>query len=184
MIECAIECEGLTKEFGPNRAVWDLHLRIPRGTVCGFLGRNGCGKTTTIKLLMGFLRPTRGTCKVLGHPSFDMPDPVRAKVGYLIEGHPLYRAWKVRQIEAFVRTFYPRWDEALFRDLLTRFEIDPATRVWNLSRGQRGMVALGLVLASGPEVLVLDDPALGLDAIARRTFLETVIKVIQKEGRT
>jgi len=184
MSDWAIECEGLTRDFGRKRAVWDLNLRVPRGSVVGFLGRNGCGKTTTIRLLMGLLRPTAGVCRVLGHESFSMPDDVRARVGYLIEGHPLYRTWKIRQLEAFVRPCSPRWDAAYFKDILGRFDIDPASRVWSLSRGQRGMVALALVLASGPELLILDDPAMGLDAIARRTFLESVLKVIQKEGRT
>lgn len=184
MSDLVIECEGLTKEFGKTRAVWDLTLRIPRGTVYGLLGRNGCGKTTTIKLLMGLLRPTRGTCRLLGHPSADLPPAVRERVGYLIEGHPLYRSWKIRQLESFTRSFYRAWDAGFFRQVLERFELDPARRAWSLSRGERGMVALALVLAAGPEVLVLDDPALGLDALARRRFLETVIEIIQREGRT
>lgn len=184
MSDAVIECEGLTKDFGRKRAVWDLSLRVPRGAVYGLLGRNGCGKTTTIKLLLGLLRPTRGTCRVLGHPSGGMPPGVRERVGYLIEGHPLYRTWTIRQLESFTRSFYRAWDAAFFRQVTDRFELDPARRAWSLSRGERGMVALALVLAAGPEVLVLDDPALGLDALARRRFLETMIEVIQREGRT
>lgn len=184
MSEWAIECEELTKYFGAKRAVWDLSLRVPRGCVYGLLGRNGCGKTTTIKLLLGLLRPTRGTCRISGKDSWDLPADVRERVGYLIEGHPLYRTWKIRQLEAFTRSFYPRWDTALFRETMDRFELDPSRRVWTLSRGERGMVALALVLAAAPEVLILDDPALGLDATVRRKFLESMVRVIQREGRT
>lgn len=184
MSDWAIECEGLTRDFGKKRAVWDLTLRVPRGCVYGLLGRNGCGKTTTIKLLLGLLRPTRGACRVLGQSSWGMPPGVRERVGYLIEGHPLYRAWTIRQLESFTRAFYVRWDGAAFRQVMGRFELEPSRRIWGLSRGERGMVALALLLASRPEVLILDDPAMGLDAIARRQFLETMIQVIQAEGRT
>lgn len=184
MTDWAIECEGLTRAFGRKRAVWDLTLRVPRGGVTGFLGRNGCGKTTTIKLLMGFLRPTAGTCRILGHPSVGLPEDVRGRVGYLIEGHPLWRTWRIRDLESFSRSVSSRWDAAFFKACLERFELDRARRVWSLSRGERGMVALGLVLAAQPELLILDDPALGLDAIARRRFLEAMIGVIQREGRT
>jgi ABC-2 type transport system ATP-binding protein len=184
MSDWAIECQGLTKEFARTRAVWDLTLRVPRGGVYGLLGRNGCGKTTTIKLLLGLLAPTRGSCRVMGHDSLTMPEEVRERVGYLIEGHPLYRTWTVRRLADFTRALYRRWDGALFDETLRQFEIDPRSWVWSLSRGQRGMVALALVLATSPEVLILDDPALGLDAVARRRFLETMVKVIQSEGRT
>lgn len=184
MSDWAIECDGLTKDYGTHRALWDLNLRVRRGTVCALLGRNGCGKTTTIKLLLGLLRPTRGRCRVLGHDSLRLPDDVRERIGYLVEGHPLYRIWKIRQLEQFVRAFHPKWDAALFARTLERFEVDPSRRVQTLSRGQRGMVALALVLAAEPEVLILDDPAIGLDAVVRRQFLEAMIGAIQHEGRT
>jgi ABC-2 type transport system ATP-binding protein len=184
MSDWAIECEGLTRDYGTRRAVWDLTLRVPRGCVFALLGRNGCGKTTTIKLLMGLLRPTRGACRVLGAPSPNLPEQVRERVGYLAEGHPLPRLWRVRQLESFTRAFYRKWDAALFARSLERFEIDPARRVWTLSRGQRGLVALALVVAAGPELVVLDDPSIGLDAVIRRKFLESMIELIQREGRT
>jgi ABC-2 type transport system ATP-binding protein len=182
--EWAIECEGLTKDYGTKRAVWDLSLKIPRGCVFALLGRNGCGKTTTIKMLMGLLHPTRGTCRVLGRDSASLPDEVRSRVGYLVEGHPLPRTWRVRQLEAFARACAPRWDAALFARSIGRFEIEPSRRIWSLSRGQRGLVSLALVLAAQPEVLVLDDPSMGLDAVVRRTFLQSMVELIQSEGRT
>lgn len=184
MTDYVIECEGLTRDFGTQRAVWDVTFRVPRGCVYGILGRNGSGKTTTIKMLMGLLRPTRGSCRVLGQESWSMPEDVREKTGHLIEGHPLYRSWRIRQLRSFTRSFYRRWDDRLFAEVVERFELDPAKRVWSLSRGQRGMVALALVLAARPEILILDDPTMGLDAIVRRKFLETMIQVIQAEGRT
>lgn len=184
MTDWAVECRGLTRDYGTHRALWDLNLRIPRGSVCALLGRNGCGKTTTIKLLLGLLRPTRGSCRVLGHDSQDLPDAVRRRIGYLVEGHPLPRTWRLRQVESFVRAFSPAWDRELFARTLERFEIEPRRRVWTLSRGQRGLAALALVLAAGPELLILDDPAMGLDALIRRQFLESMVQIIQKEGRT
>lgn len=184
MADWAIECEGLTKDYSEKRAVWDLSLRVPAGSVYGLLGRNGCGKTTTIKLLLGMLHPTRGSCRVLGSPSDRMPEEIRRRVGYLAEDHPLYPLWRVRWLEQFCRAFYPRWDRALFRDTLDRFGVDPNQRVGKLSRGQRGLVALTLVLSGNPEVLILDDPSMGLDPVVRRQFLEAMVDLIQKEGRT
>ena len=184
MSDWVIECEALTKDYGRKRAVWDLNLRIPRGCVYGLLGRNGCGKTTTIKLLLGLLRPTRGACRVFGHSSTELPDEIRARIGYLVEGHPLYRTWRIRQLAEFTQAVSPRWDPVLFRETMRRFEIDPAARIWTLSRGQRGMIALSLVLCAGPELLILDDPSMGLDAVIRHKFLETMIEIIQTEGRT
>jgi len=184
MSQWAIESEGLTRDFGTKRAVWDLNLKVPRGCVYGLLGRNGSGKSTTLKMLLGLLRPTRGECRILGRPSADLPEEVRERVGYLLEGHPLYRTWPVRRLRDFTRAFYPAWNDRLFDDTVERFEIDPRKRVWTLSRGQRGMVALALVLAAESDVLILDDPALGLDPVARRRFLETMIQVVQREGRT
>lgn len=184
MNDYAIECSGLTKDYGPKRALWDLSLRVPRGSVYALLGRNGCGKTTTIKLLMGLLRPTRGTCRVLGEPSDAMSESVRERIGYLVEGHPLPRTWRVRQLERFVRAFYRTWDASFYARCLDRFEIDASQRVWSLSRGQRGLVALALTAAPNPELMVLDDPSIGLDAVVRRTFLESMVELIQREGRT
>ncbi len=180
----AIDCDGLTRDFGSKRAVWDLGLKVPTGCVYGLLGRNGSGKSTTLKMLLGMLPPTRGACRLLGEDSAALSPATRRRVGYLLEGHPLWRTWRVSQLRDLVRPHHSAWNDRLFDETLERFEIDPSRRVWTLSRGQRGMVNLALVLAPEPELLIMDDPALGLDPVVRRRFLEMMIQVLHREGRT
>lgn len=182
--ESVIETTGLTKYYGARAAVECVDLRIPRGTVYGLVGRNGSGKTTIIKMLLGLLRPTRGRSTVLGRDSQDLDPAARARIGYLPEGHPFYGWMRVRGAGQFVSSFYESWNADAFARLIEYFELDPKQRVKQLSRGQRAQVSLALVLAQEPELLVMDDPAMGLDAVVRREFLESVIELIKSGDRT
>ena len=179
-----IETRGLTRYFGRRRVVDGINLRVPRGCVYAFLGRNGSGKTTTIRMLLGLLEPTRGSASVLGHDSRALPPTVRGRIGYMAESHALYRWMTVRQCGQFQRRFYPAWDDGVFRAVTDHFRLDPAARAGQLSRGERAGLSLALTLAPGPELLVLDDPALGLDPVARRGLLESMIYVTRRSDRT
>ncbi|MBM4045107.1 MAG: ABC transporter ATP-binding protein, partial [Planctomycetes bacterium] len=161
-----------------------LTLRVKPGLVYGFLGRNGAGKTTTIKMLLGLLAPTRGAARLLGCPSAELTPEVKARIGYLVEGHPLYGWMTVRGIGRFVASFYPNWNAGLFNDLLDAFQVPWKQKVGTLSKGQRAQVSLALTLAPEPELLIMDDPTLGLDPAVRRDFLESIVRVIQRKGRT
>jgi ABC-2 type transport system ATP-binding protein len=152
--------------------------------VYAFLGRNGSGKTTTIRMLLGLLEPTRGSALVLGHDCRDLPPDVRARVGYMSESHALYRWMRVRECGEFQRRFYPRWNDAVFRAVVDHFRLDPAAKAGDLSRGERAGLSLALTLAPEPELLILDDPALGLDPVARRSLLESMVYVTRRADRT
>jgi len=183
--EPVIEIDDLTRYFGTKCAVGGVSFTIPRGSVFGFLGRNGSGKTTTIRMLLGLLEPTRGSSRILGHDSQDLPPEVRAKIGYMAEGHHLHGWMKVKECRAFQRAFYePHWDDILFEGVIEHFGLAPDAKVNNLSRGQRAGLCLALTLATCPEVLVLDDPALGLDPVARRLLLESMVYVTRDRQRT
>ncbi|MGB7347752.1 MAG: ABC transporter ATP-binding protein [Pirellulaceae bacterium] len=184
MYEPAIELKRLTRYFGRKSVVRDLDLSVPTGQVTALLGLNGAGKTTTIRILMGLLEPTRGEAITLGEDATRMSVQTRAKIGYLVEGHFLYPSMKVRDCESFQRSGYQAWDDNLFREIVSHFGIDPAARVSTLSRGQRAGVSLALVLAPDPELLVLDDPALGLDPVSRRALNETLIEFAGGGKRT
>src|SRR6476660_948721 len=106
MSEYAIQTEHLTRYFGAKRVVFDLNLSVPRGSIFGFLGRNGSGKTTTLRMILGLLSPTYGRSTILGHDSQHLPPGVRAQIGYLAEGHPVYGWMRVRDAEAFQCRFY------------------------------------------------------------------------------
>ncbi|MCA9055522.1 MAG: ABC transporter ATP-binding protein [Planctomycetaceae bacterium] len=180
----AIETRGLTKYYGETPVVHALDLRVPVGCVYGFLGRNGTGKSTTIKMLTGMVQPDAGEAFVLGEDVATMRPETRGRVAYVAEGHPLYRTMTIRQIEQFSKAFYPDWNGDLFDQILDHFELAPMQRIWWLSRGQRAQVALALAVAPDPELLILDDPTLGLDTVVRRDFLESMIQIIQRQGRT
>src|SRR5580700_5080228 len=110
----AIETRGLTKYYGSRQVVAPLDLKIPRGSIYGFLGRNGAGKTTTIRMLMGLVEPTRGTATVLGQDSMDLTPELRARIGYLAEGHNVYEWMTVEECRSFQAGFYPHWNNDVF----------------------------------------------------------------------
>lgn len=185
MNEIVLETQGLTKYYGSTLAVDHLDLKVPRGCICGFLGRNGAGKTTAIKLMLGFLSPTAGSSKLLGCDSTALTSEIRQRIGYVTEGHRLFRWMSIAELERFQSVFFPeQWDKKLFSDMIDYFELSRKKKIKHLSNGQRAQVSLSLALAPKPELLIMDDPTLGLDAAIRRQFLEGMIELIMRQGRT
>ncbi|MGZ5566632.1 MAG: ABC transporter ATP-binding protein [Limisphaerales bacterium] len=182
--EPVIRTRGLTKYFGAKAAVYELDLDVPQGGVFALLGRNGSGKTTTIRMLLGMVHPTRGSATILGCDIRALTPEIRGRIGYLTEGHDLYNWMKVRQCSEFQAPFYPRWNDKIFRGIVTHFGLDENSRVADLSRGERAGLALALTLAPDPELLILDDPALGLDPVARRSLVESIIYLTRRSDRT
>lgn len=184
MSDYVISAQGLTRYFGTKAVVRQLDLRVPRGSVTGLLGLNGAGKTTTLRMLLGLLEPTRGTCQISGKDSAELGPEDRARIGYTVEGHFLYGWMTVRESEQFQKSTFPFWNASLFADTVRRFGIDAAQRTRSLSRGQRAGVSLALTLAAEPELLILDDPALGLDPVSRRALNETLLDFCDGGRRT
>jgi ABC-2 type transport system ATP-binding protein len=182
--EPVIQAHGLTRYFGHKCAVNSLSFRVPRGSVFAFIGRNGAGKTTTIRMILGLLEPTRGSCSILGYDSALLPPEARARIGYMAEGHPVYAWMRVSQCEGFQRGFYDHWNHDIFASVIDYFVIDARTKAGHLSHGQRAGLHLAMTLAIEPEVLMLDDPATGLDPSARRSLLEAMIYFTRSRERT
>jgi ABC-2 type transport system ATP-binding protein len=180
----AIVIEHFTKRFGSRTAVADLSLEVPRGAVLGLLGQNGAGKSTTIKTLLNLHRPTSGRLAVLGLDSVRQSIELRRRVGYLPEEPSYYKWMTVDEAVRFNAAFFPQWDKALADDLLKKLELPRDRRLRELSRGMQAKVGLVIALAPRPEVLILDDPTSGLDAVVRREFLEAMIANVQAEGGT
>ena len=179
-----IQTRGLTRYYGARAVVQDLNLDVPRGSVFAFLGRNGSGKTTTIRMLLGLVSPTRGGGHLLGCDIRTLTPDIRARIGYLTEEHQLYGWMKVRELAGFQAPFYPRWHDNIFQGVIGHFGLKPDARVKDLSRGQRAGLSLALTLAPDPELLILDDPALGLDPVARRSLVESMIYLTRRSDRT
>jgi len=179
-----IDIDHLTKYYGSREIITDLSLKVPRGCIYGFLGRNGMGKTTTIRIFLGLEDPTRGTARVLGLDSRQLPPEARARIGYLPEGHHVYGWMTVKECGQFQASYYPAWNQDIFETVLTHFRLTAKMHAGHLSRGQRAGLCLALTLAPEPELLVLDDPALGLDPVARRSLLQSMLYVTRKADRT
>jgi ABC-2 type transport system ATP-binding protein len=180
----AIAVNGLSKRFGRRLAVDDLTFEVPQGSVCGFLGRNGAGKTSAIRMMVNLLNPTSGRITLLGLDSRRDRTALMTRVGYVSESPVLYEWMKVSELARFTSGFYARWNHRRVEDLFERYGIDREQKVRQLSRGTRALVALALALGGDPELLILDEPATGLDVLVRRDFLEGVIELMQEDGRT
>lgn len=179
-----IEINRLTKYYGRREIVRDLSLSVPPGMIYGFLGRNGTGKTTTIRVLLGFEEPTRGETRVFGEDSRRLSPATRARIGYLPEGHHVYGWMSVAECGRFQASFFKDWNQEIFDAVITHFRLTKTMKAGHLSRGQRAGLCLAMTLAPEPELLVLDDPALGLDPVARRSLLQSMLYVTRRPDRT
>lgn len=179
MPEQMIEITALRKRFGRKTVLDGLDLAVPRGSIFGFLGLNGAGKSTTIQILLGLLKPDAGTCRVAGLDPTRDPIAVRSQVGYMAENQTMYGWMRVREIIDWCGRLYPVWDKTLADDLRNQFLLAPDAKVGTLSKGQTSKLALLLALAHRPQLVILDDPVLGLDPLARRDFLREVIGQLQ-----
>ncbi|MBC7784458.1 MAG: ABC transporter ATP-binding protein [Burkholderiales bacterium] len=179
-----IQTFGLTRYFGGKCALDQVSFMVPRGCVFAMLGRNGSGKSTLIQMLTGLIEPTRGRAEIFGVDSSKLTPAVRGRIGYVPEGHPLPGFLRVRDLHAFQKSFYSTWNDKLFRAIIDHFSLGLTQRAGQLSRGQRAGLALALAMAPQPELLVMDDPSLGLDPVARRTLLEAMILNTRGSGNT
>lgn len=181
-----IEANNLTKTFaGGVVAVSGLDLRVERGAVYGLMGRNGAGKTTTLRLLMGLLRPDHGTARLLGTDLTSAPRPVRARVAYVSQAQQLPGWMTLAELCRYLSHFYDQWNDALASDMARRWGLPEHRPVGQLSGGEQRKVAILLALVPQPEVLLLDEPAAGLDPIARRQLVDELVSIVARgEGST
>ncbi len=182
----AIETVDLQKRYDAIDALRGLNLRVPRGSIFGFLGRNGAGKTTTIKLLLGMTRPTAGQARVLGLSAEDIASSVsiRERTGFVDENKALYEYMTVEEIVRFTASFYPKWRRDLEKRYLQAFELPLAQKTSALSLGMRSKLSLLLALCRGAELLVLDEPTSGLDPAASEAVLQTIVTHVATENLT
>lgn len=181
----AIEVHHLRQQYNQGRVIYeDLNFSVPEGTICGLLGKNGQGKTTLVNILMGFLKPSSGDCLVLGEKSHDLPPTTRNRIGLLHEGHLAYEFMTIKQTEKFYRGCYPDWEEDTFFNLVEKMGLSRDHRVGNMSCGQRSQVVLGVILAQNPDLLILDDYSMGLDAGYRRLFLDVLRDFVSTPAKT
>jgi len=185
----AIRTEGLSRDFGPLRAVRDLTIDVPAGTIYGFLGPNGAGKTTTIRLLLGLLEPTAGSARVLGHDVRTGSQAIREQAGVLLESDGLYtRLSAMQNLDYFGRIArLSAADRAQrIQDLLTAMDLWERRegRVADFSKGMRQKLALVRAFLSRPKLLFLDEPTSGLDTPSAVALRRQLVALARDEGVT
>lgn len=122
--EPVISVHNLSQRYGTGRVIYsDLSFEVPKGRILGLLGKNGTGKTTTINILMGYLRPQSGECRIFGEPITDLRPETRARIALLIEGHVQYAFMTIAQIEKFYSRFYPRWNSEAYYELMKKLHV-------------------------------------------------------------
>ena len=179
-----IDIQAVDKSFRRHAVLRGMTLKVERGRTFAFLGRNAAGKTTAIRMLLGLLPRDDGAIRVLGlDPQID-PIGVRARVGYLAEDQTMYGWMRCEEILRFMAPFYSTWDHQLALQYARDFDVPLQTKIKHLSKGQNVRLGLVLALAHRPELVILDDPALGLDPIMRKQFNRDLITHLQGEGRT
>ena len=181
MADYVIETMNLTKQFDRGiTAVDDVSLRVERGVVYGLIGRNGAGKTTLLRLLMGILHPTSGKAIVFGQAMENAPCSLRAKVSYVSQSLNIYKWMSPAELCAFLAPLYPTWDMEYAQRLSKSFDLRWEQPIAQMSGGQQQKAAILAALATRAEVLILDEPAAGLDPIARRQLIDEMIDAISE----
>jgi ABC-2 type transport system ATP-binding protein len=175
--ESAIQTRSLAKTYGRLKAVQSLNLTVPRDGITAFLGRNGAGKSTTIKMILGIIPPTSGGGSILGLGVTDREQNrlARRRIAYVAENKPLYAYMTVAQMIRFTASFYNDWRPSIAEKLLKQYELPPDRKVKALSKGMRTKLALLLAFARRPDLLILDEPSEGLDPVGIEELLETMV---------
>jgi ABC-2 type transport system ATP-binding protein len=174
-----VETEGLTLRYGRKLALKSLNLRIPQGRIHAIVGANGAGKTSLFRILLGFQSQTSGSARILGRDCGTLTERDRARIGFVNEEHSLPAWLRVQDVVAMQRRLYPQWNEARFRSIVEHFTVGAEQRIRELSRGERAGVNLAMAMAQEPQLLILDEPTLGLDVVAKRAFLEAVLTSVE-----
>lgn len=179
-----VDVQGLSRQFGPTTALDAVNFSATQGRVHGLVGMNGAGKTTLIKHLLGLLRPTRGAVRVFGLDPVRDPVGVLRRVGYLSEYRELPEWMRIDELLRYTQAYYPSWDVAYARELLDTFGLDGKRKVAGLSQGMRAQTGLVVAVAHRPDLLILDEPSSGLDAVVRQDILDAIVRTVANDGRT
>lgn len=179
-----IQFQEVSKKFKGHQALRHLSFEVPEGVIYGLVGRNGAGKTTTLRMIMRLLQPDEGNVRVMGHEPSQMPLVLRQQIGYTSDSLPLIPWLKAEELLAENASFYPDWDEDYVKSWAKKLELNLSKRVFSLSRGDRQKLGFLMAIGHRPRLLILDEPAGGLDPVVRQQFLESLISFLNENGTT
>ena len=179
-----IEIRALTKSYGDKFTLGPIDLNVPRGAIFGLIGPNGAGKTTAIDLMMNIGIKGSGTISLFGLQHRHDEVAIKQKIGY-VSPDINFIAWrKVNRVLHYFRKFYPDWDDAYCQTLMEKLDVNADEKIRNLSFGAKIKLNLVVAMSHRPELLILDEPTLGLDAVARHEVFSELLKSVQDEDRT
>jgi ABC-2 type transport system ATP-binding protein len=184
MSDMVVEVNALSRSYGNKTALDGVNFHVAEGRVYGLVGANGAGKTTLIKHLLGLLRAATGSVRVFGLDPVREPVRVLSRVGYLSEEHELPEWMRIDELMRYTQAYHPTWDAAYARELIETFGLDPSKKIKELSKGMRARAGLVAAVAHRPELLILDEPSSGLDAVVRRDILDAIVRTVADDGRT
>jgi ABC-2 type transport system ATP-binding protein len=183
-MDTIIKCENITHYYGKKLIYRNLNFEVEKGKILGLLGKNGTGKTTIINILNGYLKPYSGVCRMFGEDMSHLSPQTKARIGLLLEGHIQHTYFNVEQIEYFYSRFFRKWKRDAYYELLKKLQVTKTQKISTMSCGQRSQVALGLLFAQDPDLLILDDFSMGLDPGYRRLFVEYLKEYVTAENKT
>ncbi|HUQ18476.1 MAG TPA: ABC transporter ATP-binding protein [Gemmatimonadaceae bacterium] len=179
-----IELRKVTKRFGKANALESLSLSVPPRSIIGLVGRNGSGKTTLLRHVVGLLLPTSGECSTFGVPTRDLDAPQLERIGFAQQRTNFLDWMRAGQLIRYVSAFYPRWDTALEKELVSLLDIDLEQRINVTSPGNVQKLSMVLATCHHPELLLLDEPLSDLDPIARRDVIATLLDRFESDNVT
>ncbi|MES2627175.1 MAG: ABC transporter ATP-binding protein [Pseudomonadota bacterium] len=179
-----VDVRGLDRRYGDHHALDNIDFSIVPGRVYGLVGANGAGKTTLLKHLLGLLRPQKGTVRVFGEDPIREPVRVLQRIGYLSEHREMPEWMRIDEFLRYLQAYHPTWDKRFANELIDTFKLDPTKKISALSQGMRAQTGLIAALAHRPELLILDEPSNGLDAIVRLDIIDAVIRTVVEDGRS
>lgn len=183
--EIVLKLENVSKSYGDKTVLKNINLSIKKGTIMGLIGKNGAGKTTMIKALLGLLKLDEGKASLFDQDSWDLSGEAKHKIGYVPQTLNMFNGWMtVAGIIEYVSVFYENWNKDKVDKLLNSWNIDPKTRFRNISEGEKQKVAIILAMGHEPELYIFDEPVASLDPVARRDFIKELIDINIESGST
>ncbi len=182
-MENSIEIKNLSKNY-KSFSLKDVSFNVPKGTVVGFVGENGAGKSTTLKAILGLTRPDGGTITVLGEDSTALSTELKEKIGVVFDTITFPPELTAKKLEKVFSGIYKSWDREKFMEYMTRFELPLDKKIKSFSRGMEMRLSIAAALSHNPEILILDEPTGGLDPIMRSEILDIFLEFMQDENHT
>jgi len=179
-----VAVHGLGCRFGKVHALQNVDFAVDAGRVYGLVGANGAGKTTLLRHLLGLIRPEQGSVRVFGLDPVSHPVEVLRRVGYLSEHRDLPEWMRIRELLSYLKAYHPTWDMDFAYELVDTFGLDASKKINQLSQGMRAQTGIIAALAHRPELLILDEPSNGLDAVIRLDIIDAIIRTVADEGRS